>query len=142
MRKRLLRPIALSLLWLCIGLSCKKGEVGPRTCDDGTCCGVDKIRFYYEKGISNEPVDLVADSQGYITKLVFRNNLAEPTWLWPLTEAGICGLSYGKVANLKPTAEVKEPFTYKYRIWGYVYGADVHTQTSKPISLIYITRIE
>ena len=143
MRKKLLRPIALSLLWLCFGLSCKKEEPEPKSCKDGTCCGLGKQEYRFYKTIAGEPADLLPDNLGNgIAYVAFQNDLRDKEGIYALKGALLCDLSANKVQQLKASATFSGPFTYKHRVWGRVYYLNILTTTGKPIDYIYITRIE
>lgn len=134
--KYLLRPIALSLLWLSVGLACKKEEPATQQyCDDGTCCNT-----------SNEKFELAGRVEGVTA--YFRDEVTISTQVrFPLNSdcatsvATVCELSLNKVKGVKPSLDFANP-EYKYRVWGTVYYRLVQTYTCLRVLVINVDRIE
>jgi hypothetical protein len=151
MRKLLLRPIALSLLWLGIGLSCKKEQQEDpipthASCKDGTCCLPTNHEFNLIIQVAAEPADLVATAgssvvYGVVMKTDFRQQLGS-TSKWPIQGGYLCDLSAKKVAGLNATATPGGPFSYKYRVWGAIYTMNISSFTGEPWDFFFVDRIE
>jgi hypothetical protein len=151
MRKLLLRPIALSLLWLGIGLSCKEEQQEdpiPQhvSCKDGTCCLPTNHEFEFVIQVAAEPADLVASAgNSVVTGVVLQNDFRDKlraTSKWPIRGGRLCDLSAKKVQGLSATAVPGGPFTYKYRVWGAIYTMNVPTITGEPFDFFFVDRIE
>ena len=138
----LLRSIALSLLWLSVGLACKQapqpadqqtegkaktvfnGPVAPttnlNTCDDGTCCGRKGIYYKYHETLSGDTVIL----RGNIIK--FSRLIPKGTTQAWATYAEVCTLTAAPVDKLiyEVFGKANNDDPIKCRIWGRVYTGD------------------
>ena len=150
--KHLLRSIALSLLWLSVGLACKNGtaitQQQPTGCSDGTCCGKSPAVIYeYDETLSGEPVMLGGPPYG-TWGLGFGRPVPKVS-VTPVRNrvATICDLTISKVEGLPfsppPPAHNDLTFRPEYKVWGRIYtGVNIPTLIRGPIRFVYIERIE
>ena len=131
MRKKLLRPIALSLLWLCFGLSCKKEEVAA-SCDPSECCG--SFKYTLKQTLEGIPVDLLG-TRSLVFEKPFEGRPSLPACInqWKMLEP------YERTTYLD---DPKPPL--KYKVWGKIYHNMEVWNIGKPYELyeVYIERIE
>lgn len=107
MRKNLLRSIALSLLWLSVGIACKKEEV-VASCEPSICCGQYTYRFVQDLNGVKADVGLV----GFWFKqpIMNRRGIAAYINQWDMMD------------TYEQTSIPNDPNPpYKYRVWGKVY---------------------
>ncbi len=160
MRKYLLHAVALSIIWLCVGLSCKNElafqaeqptvvkEPNQRGCSDGTCCNKSpKFIFDYEETVIGEPVVLGGPPYDSEWGLGFGRGVpsrsAKP---FRNRVAVICDLCHDKVKGLplSPVVIARDTtFKPDYRVWGRIYtGANITSIGRESVRFIYIDRIE
>lgn len=106
MLKHLLRSIALSLLWLCIGLSCKKEEVAP--CNPRQCCG--NFEYRYVQNLEGVRADIGLVGFYFKEPIMERKGITACINQWNLMD------------TYERTSFPNDPDPqYKYRVWGRVY---------------------
>jgi hypothetical protein len=140
--KYLLRPAALSLLWLSVGLGCKKEVTPTQTyCDPGVCClpnAANHIALDYVEGvrgyISGMPPQFATITLSIESRYPKGAECQDGT-------VSVCELSTDKVKDLKVSEDPINP-QHMYRVWGTVYRLNVPTFTCIPILYISIDRIE
>lgn len=133
---------AVGVLWLCLGVGCRKDPPEPKSCNDGTCCMQDTRDYDYVEYLENAPADL-GGPPFFSAWGVGLKNPIPTTSQFPARGAQVCDLTLSKVVNLRQTA-TKDGVagSYHYRIWGKVYGDRSQTLVAIPIMYIYIDRIE
>jgi hypothetical protein len=139
-KKQLLRPLALSMLWLFMGQGCKKEEPPPICEDSLVCCGGSLNYKFTVVGYINGELAALSDPNTFrqeITLEVARANTPK----CPVDNAFICSASLEKVADLKPSY-IGQKKELTYRVWGTLFDTNTPTLTCQPIHEITIDRIE
>ena len=129
------RFLGVGLLWLSIGLGCKKEDTSPQYCSDGTCCTP-----------TTEKYQLAGKVQGSLA--YFRSQrLVEIQDRFPANSscfssvASVCQLSWDKITGVSVSQNFVNP-EHKYRVWGTVYYRTAETFTCVPTIVINVDRIE
>lgn len=133
--KYLLRSIALSLLWLSVGLACKKEDLSPKYCDDGTCCTPTTEKYE----LAGRVEGVAAGFDDEVTVSMDAKFPANVTCF--ASVASVCDLSRYKTKGVKISQNLVSP-EHRYRVWGTVYYRLVQTFTCRPVLVINIERVE
>jgi hypothetical protein len=139
-KKQLLRPLALSMLWLSMGVGCKKEEPPP-ICEDSIACCKHWLNYKFPVvGYVNGELAALSGPPDFQWGLTLEAARAIAPKC-PTEAADICPSSFDKIANLKPSA-TRQKREYAYRVWGTLYDMNVPTLTCRPDNIMVIDRIE
>ncbi|NDU94915.1 hypothetical protein [Spirosoma terrae] len=116
--------LAVSVLWLAVGVSCKRDE--PYACPDGNCCwpGLD---FEFVKRVEGGLAGISGD--GFLFKEIISD---EPPGWGPFRAAMMCPVQASEISsNYKPnliyvidgakSRLADSTNMYSYRVWGTIY---------------------